>query len=121
MRRTSSPFCFSAALLVALAFAAPARAQMMPMGAGDPSQTPTLGGGQGTPRPRNPDDEAPPPRAAFEAPTVAVPEGNQCTGPRVVAVRFQGLTRVSANDIRDSVRVREGQCFVRGALSRDAR
>ncbi len=44
-----------------------------------------------------------------------------CSGPRVIGVRFRGLRRVASEDIRSAVNVREGGCYVRSALSRDAR
>lgn len=40
---------------------------------------------------------------------------------RVIRVRFAGLTRVNAEDIRETVRTREGQCLDRSRASRDAR
>jgi outer membrane protein insertion porin family len=83
---------------------------------GDPSQVqPTGSAGAG---PRQSEDELPP-RSAYEAPEVA-PQTGECHGPRVVRVLFSGLQRVSSGDIRDSVHTREGDCYSREALSRDA-
>lgn len=49
----------------------------------------------------------------------AVPEDEGCQ--RVVRVRFVGLRRVNAEDIRDAVRAREGQCLDRSRVGRDTR
>lgn len=61
------------------------------------------------------------PAAVAETPpaadTTAAPGGCR----RVMRVRFVGLRRVSADEMRESVRVRTGECLDRARLSRDAR
>ncbi len=47
------------------------------------------------------------------------PSGDGCQ--RVVRVRFLGLRRVSADDLRDSTRVHTGDCLDRARVARDAR
>ncbi|MBL8602618.1 MAG: outer membrane protein assembly factor BamA [Myxococcales bacterium] len=54
------------------------------------------------------------------APTVALDDDTAACR-RVVRVRFAGLARVNAEDIRGTVRSREGECLDRARASRDAR
>jgi outer membrane protein insertion porin family len=106
MRRTSRPLLIAAALLLALTASRGARAQAPTPPAQEQGATPT-----------------PPPPPAAETPAAAAPAATDqeaCAGPRVVRVRFTGLSRISGADIRGTVRVREGSCYVRSALSRDA-
>jgi outer membrane protein insertion porin family len=105
MRRTSRHLCTAAALLLALIQAPPAGAQ-----------TTTA-----PPAPNAGTAPATPSSGAAAAQGATPPTEQTCAGPRVQRVRFTGLQRVAAEDIRGSVRVREGGCYVRASLTRDAR
>lgn len=87
-----------------------------------------------TPRLRLTDDLlAPTPDPAPTAPaaTDAQPGSSTGTGPssqvaaddcqRVVRVRFVGLSRLTSEELQDSVRTREGECLQRAVASADAR
>lgn len=118
--------------LALLALAAPVGASIAPRAAfaqlapqqpqgprpGDPS-----GGGMGPLR-ANPDDDlpaVPAPGPGAQRPATPTGQSGACQGPRIVRVQFQGLARVSAADLRSSLRVRDGQCLVRADLQHDAR
>lgn len=105
MRRLSFSFCTLAALLVTVVMARGVHAQARASSEGSVE---------------SPASPPPPPGGEATVPS-EVQEEARCPGPRVVRVRFVGLQRVSAADIRGNLRVREGSCFVRATLSRDAR